>query len=233
MTQGFTDPLPREEPKSLPVSLRFCGRLFSGPELELLRVVAHDYSGLAVTEIARTVCELLEWKRPNGRLKDHECRQLLERLAAKGVLRLPALRPTGGRGPRRVDLSPLRGEPEAVECAARECEPLELVLVEGPAESRLWREYVERYHYLGSRRLGKSLRPSSAAVGNPRGCQPLSWNLLSSGQLDLCGADHRARSHGSRAQGSRPSHQRHLRLSVGPQREAPAMQRAHPVNKSE
>src|SRR2546429_8219748 len=52
---------------------------------------------------------------------------------------LPALRPTGGRGPRRVDLSPLRGEPEAVECAARECEPLELVLVEGPEESRLWR----------------------------------------------------------------------------------------------
>src|SRR5205823_12767506 len=32
---------------------------------------------------------------------------------SKGVLRLPALRPTGGRGPRRVDLSPLRGEPEA------------------------------------------------------------------------------------------------------------------------
>jgi hypothetical protein len=25
-------------------------------------VVAHDYAGLGVTEIARTVCELLEWK---------------------------------------------------------------------------------------------------------------------------------------------------------------------------
>jgi len=79
---------------------------------------------------------LLEWKRPNGRLKDHECRQLLERLAAEGVLRLPALRPTGGRGPRRVELSPLRWQPEAVECAARECKPLKLVLVEGPEESR-------------------------------------------------------------------------------------------------
>jgi hypothetical protein len=31
----------------------------------------------------------------------------------------------------------------------RECEPLELSLVAGPAESRLWREQVERYHYLG------------------------------------------------------------------------------------
>src|SRR5438477_12957010 len=98
-----------------------------------MRVVVHDYRGLAVTEIARTVCELLEWKRRNGRLKDHECRQLLERLAAQGVLRLPALRPTGGRGPRRVDVSPLRLQAEAVEGAARECEPLGLGLVEGPA----------------------------------------------------------------------------------------------------
>src|SRR5437868_6887636 len=79
--------------------------------------------------------------------------------------------------------------------------------------------------------LGNLLRPSSAAAGNPRGCQPLSWNLLSSGQLDLCGADHRARSHGSRAQGSRPSHQRHLPLPVGQRRQAAARQRAYTVNK--
>jgi len=75
----------------------------------------------------------------------------MEHLAAEGVLRLPALRKLGGRGPRRVDVSEPRCEPEAVECAARECEPLELALVEGKAESRWWREQVERYHYLGCR----------------------------------------------------------------------------------
>ncbi|MEK7404384.1 MAG: DUF4338 domain-containing protein [Acidobacteriota bacterium] len=124
-----------------------------------MRVVAHDYAGLGVTEIARTVCELLEWKRPNGGLKNHECRQLLERLEAEGMLRLPALRKLGGRGPRRVDLSQARFEPEPIECAASECEPLELALVEGPAESRLWREQVERYHYLGCRvPFGANLR---------------------------------------------------------------------------
>ena len=41
------------------------------------------------TEIARTVCELLEWTRPGGGLKNHECRQLLEQLQAEGVLHLP------------------------------------------------------------------------------------------------------------------------------------------------
>jgi hypothetical protein len=77
----------------------FCGRKFTAQEVELMRVVAHDYAGLGVTEIARTVCELVEWKRPNGRLKNHECRQLLERLQAEGVVTLPALRKTKGKGP--------------------------------------------------------------------------------------------------------------------------------------
>jgi hypothetical protein len=133
------------------VPVTFCGRTFTAQEVELMRVVTHDYAGLGVTEIARTVCELLEWKRPNGGLKNHECRQLLERLQAEGAVTLPALRKLGGRGARRVDVSQQRLDLEPVECAARECEPLELALVEGPAESRLWREHVERYHYLGCR----------------------------------------------------------------------------------
>lgn len=133
------------------VPVTFCGRTFTEPEVELMRVVAHDYAGLGITEIARTVCELLEWKRSNGGLKNHECRQLLEHLAAAGVLQLPALRKLGGRGPRRVDVSQARLEPEPIECAAGECEPLELALVESEGESRLWREYLERYHYLGCR----------------------------------------------------------------------------------
>lgn len=133
------------------IPVTFCGRTFREQEVELMRVVAHDYAGLGVTEIARTVCELLQWERPNGRLKNHECRQLLERLEAEGLLTLPAVRKLGGTGPRRVDVSEPRCEPEPVACAARECEPLELALVESKGESRLWREQVERYHYLGCR----------------------------------------------------------------------------------
>src|SRR5215813_2175677 len=122
--------VPHEEPRIM-TPVTFCGRTFTKQEVELMRVVAHDYAGLGVTEIARTVCELLEWKRPNGGLKNHECRQLMERLEADGVLRLPALRKLGGTGPRRVAVSGPRDEPELVECAASACEPLELALVEG------------------------------------------------------------------------------------------------------
>ena len=119
----------------MPESLTFCGRTFRTDELELVRQTALEFSALGVTEIARTVCELLEWKRPSGGLKNHECRQLLERLEAEGFLRLPALRQLGGRGPRRANVSGACCEPATLECTASECEPLELALVEGPAES--------------------------------------------------------------------------------------------------
>jgi Domain of unknown function (DUF4338) len=130
-----------------------------GNEVELMRRIASEFSALGVTEIAKTVCELLDWRRPGGGLKNHECRQLLERLAAEGLLQLPDLRKLGGTGPRRADIC--RPHPEAlpVECTARECEPLELAVVEGKQESRLWREQVERYHYLGCRvPFGANLR---------------------------------------------------------------------------
>jgi hypothetical protein len=116
----------------MPESLTFCGRTFGAGELELMRQTAQEFSALGVTEIARTVCELLEWTRPNGGLKNHECRQLLGQLQTQGFLRLPAVRKLGGRGPRRADLFESRCEPAPVHRAAGECEPLELVCFRQP-----------------------------------------------------------------------------------------------------
>ena len=62
-------------------SLTFSGRTFSVPELQLIQTISAECAALGRTEIARTVCELLAWTRPTGRLKHHECRRFLERLA--------------------------------------------------------------------------------------------------------------------------------------------------------
>jgi hypothetical protein len=43
-------------------------------------------------EISRTIRELLQGKRAHGGLKNHECRQLLERLQEQGWFRLPPVR---------------------------------------------------------------------------------------------------------------------------------------------
>jgi hypothetical protein len=179
MTPASRDSSPREKQGSLPTSLRFCGRLFSEPELELLREIARDYAGLAVTEMARTVCELLDWKRANGRLKDQECRQLLERLRDQGWLTLPPVRNTGPCGPRHISLSAASAVQARLEGSAGEFAPLELRVVESRSESQLWTELIERHHYLAYRvPVGANLR--YLVYSRRNGEQPLACLLWSS-----------------------------------------------------
>lgn len=139
------------EPFKIGASLTFSGRTFSPEELELIEQISTDFCSLGRTEISRTVCELLDWRRASGRLKNHECRLLLERLEGLGWLRLPELRRLGGRGARRIELSS-HSEPQAEWMgSAGQLEPLELEVVEGRQDLRRWRQWVERYHYLGYR----------------------------------------------------------------------------------
>jgi len=50
---------------------------------------AANCAGSSRAELAATLCELLEFRRPNGRLKTRECRDLLEQLDAMGRIELP------------------------------------------------------------------------------------------------------------------------------------------------
>ena len=78
-----------------------------------------DCSGLSRMELARTVCELLRWRRPNGKLKARECREFLERLDAGGALVLPDKRQ--GRATGSVTRVPrtAAGEPGRVTLTGR------------------------------------------------------------------------------------------------------------------
>jgi hypothetical protein len=179
MTLGWQDPWPPDNRQWVPLSLRFCGRLFSGAELQLIRDLAQDYASLGITEIARTVCELLDWKRANGRLKDQDCRQLLERLRDQRWLTLPPVRNSGPRGARHIQLSEASAPQAALEGSVGEFAPLELGVVKRGSESRLWIELIERYHYLRYRvPMGANLR---YIVRSPRsGEQVLACLLWSS-----------------------------------------------------
>jgi hypothetical protein len=140
------------------MDITYCGRRFSSEDLELMRQAAHDYAPLGITEIARTVCEWLEWKRPNGRLKNHECRLLLERLRDQGCLTLPPLRQSGKRGPRVPALSAVSDPQPPLQSTVADLEPITLRLVDD-AEGSLFRQLIQRYHYLGYRvPVGANLR---------------------------------------------------------------------------
>ena len=141
--------------------LTFSGRTFSVEELHLIQTISAECAALGRTEIARTLCELLAWTRPNGRLKAHECRLFLERLEALRLVTLPAVRPLGRRGPRVVRATAQSEPAPEVQGSVGEFQPLWLEVVEaGPTgASGLWTELVARYHYAGYRvPVGATLR---------------------------------------------------------------------------
>jgi hypothetical protein len=137
----------------LPSGLEFSGRVFSPDDIELIRETVRDFSNLSLTELARTICELLEWKRPTGKLKQEECRALLEHLQADGLLRLPRLRPTAAPGPRTIKATTVSDPQSPVTGSAGQFEPLSLHLVQACNQtlSPIFNQLIDRYHFLGYR----------------------------------------------------------------------------------
>jgi hypothetical protein len=151
-----------------------CGREFTADELALVREVVASCSGLSRTELARTVCELLGWKRAAGGLKAQECREFLERLEGAGALALPEAqrrRPLGSRTRVPLTVAGERGRELAGEVGA--FAPIELEAVDAPDQRLLFRELVGRHHYLGHavpfgahlRYLAFATKPERMVVG--------------------------------------------------------------------
>jgi len=82
---------------------RFLDCEVSQEDLGLIQEVVKDCSGVSRTELAHTVCELLGWRRANGKLKGREFREFLEKLDADGILDLPKGKATRPRGSASVD----------------------------------------------------------------------------------------------------------------------------------
>jgi hypothetical protein len=129
---------------------RFCGREFTAKDVSLIQEVIETCAGLSRFELAHTVCELLEWKRPGGGLKARECRDFLERLESRGVLTLPEKKSCGSDKPRKLIASAKEGQVHSeLTGSVEEFAPLDVERVENRQQRQLFQELLSRYHYLG------------------------------------------------------------------------------------
>ena len=133
-----------------PNQKKFCGRNFSVQELSLIREIVDTCAGISRLELANTICELLDWKRPSGKLKGRECKDFLERLESQGILTLPGKRSCGLRKTEKI---PTPAETGQVYCelsgSVEEFSPLEVQRVKTREQRDLFRDLISRYHYLG------------------------------------------------------------------------------------
>jgi len=127
---------------------RFCGTPVSDDDWSVLREIV-DSCRLSRHELARTICESLGWVRLNGRLKARECYEYLELLEARGLVKLPPRRPQRPRGATSIVRTDAGRERPRRRGELADVAPVTLGLVSSAADRALWRELVERYHYLG------------------------------------------------------------------------------------
>lgn len=147
-------------PTTIGGSMSFCGRPLSGDDIRLIRELVQDFTSLSLTQLANTICELLDWRRPNGSLKTRECFSFLQDLLSRGWIEgLPALQVTSPRGPRTVRLDQ-DSEPEPeLSGSLKRFLPVHLQLITDKADRQLFQQYLHRYHYLGYRvPVGAQLR---------------------------------------------------------------------------
>ena len=128
---------------------RYCARHFSSDDIQTIhRLIAHR-PGLKRTALSRTICALLDWRKPNGELKDMSCRVALLRMQADGLIELPPSQiPQPRRRPQFLASAATDAQPPLV-APVHALAPLQLQQVSAGAGSHRWNEYIARYHYLG------------------------------------------------------------------------------------
>jgi hypothetical protein len=128
----------------------FCGREFTVEEISLIQEVVETCTGISRTELAYTLCELLDWKRAGGGLKGPECRELLEWLESQGILTLPAKQSPGMTKSQKILAFAGDGQVHSTLTGrVEEFTPLDVQLVESRQQRQLFKDLVSRYHYLG------------------------------------------------------------------------------------
>ena len=143
---------------------RYCGRDFTNKELDQIRSLIKENPQFHRAKLSREVCQMLQWLKPDGKLKDMSCRVAMLRMQEDGLIELPE--PLRAKAViRKIEFTPVTDPQDSILCPVNRLPHLQLQMV-NKTNSSLWNEYVERYHYLGYTPLpGAQLRYFITANG--------------------------------------------------------------------
>jgi len=152
--------------------LRYRGRTIAAAQVVQIQALVAAQPEASRRALSRQVCELWQWRQPNGVLRDIVCRGLLVALHRAGHLVLPPVRarvppPASTRRPPpviAVDTTPLHA-------SLRALRPLEFRQVRRTPEEAVCNSLLAQYHYLGYvRPIGEHLKYMVYAQGRPIAC---------------------------------------------------------------
>ena len=127
----------------------YCGREFSPEDIQTIKLLMEHHPSLKRRPLSRKVCERLGWLKPNGELKDMTCRVAMLRMHADGLITLPPAQSRGVRVKPHFPPTTATDPQTPLMQPVHELGALRLCPITDTASSRLWNEFIARYHYLG------------------------------------------------------------------------------------
>ncbi len=128
-----------------------CGREFSTATIARIKETVGADPSLSRRALSLRVCEWLQWRAPNGKLKEVSCRKALLELHRRGLVGLPAaeescFKPSRPQPPTEQAII----VPE-LQCTLDELGEISIVPVSSrySRASQIWNGLMERFHYLG------------------------------------------------------------------------------------
>ena len=131
-------------------SLTILKREIGPNELELIKSLIETAGERGRTYISKQLCQLWDWRLPNGQLRDIACRDLLRRLEKQGLIQLPPpLRPARRVGYKNTTSLPKNFVSTPLSQSLGDFSVIEIEMVRGSGQERLYNALIDSHHYLG------------------------------------------------------------------------------------
>lgn len=131
------------------------GRTISCSDIQSIRELLGERPEASRWALAGALCERWQWRTDNGQWKIRSALGVLNGLAQRGLVVLPALRgsPSGARSARAVPVKLEGPGGTGLVGPVARYRPLRWELVSTAAERVGWRTLLDQYHYLGAPNL--------------------------------------------------------------------------------
>lgn len=152
--------------------MRYRGKAVTDEEVVFIRKFIAQNSGDSRWMLSRKLCQIWDWRQPNGALRDMVCRGLMLQLARAGQIELPPIRVriinplVHRKKPVRVEIdqTPIEGK-------LSDLGPIEFSQVRRTDSESLFNSLIEEHHYLGyCQPVGEQLKYIVFAKDRPIAC---------------------------------------------------------------
>lgn len=129
-----------------------CGQEFSNEIINRIDAEVMSNPGLSRRALSLQVCDWLNWKSPNGKLKEMSCRVALLKLNRQGLVKQPPPHMFRGNQNTSRKNQTDRWQIDPVNSTLENLGKIELVRIDSGDHilSKVWNELMQAYHYLGA-----------------------------------------------------------------------------------